>query len=61
MYLHDDKELFRDVVEMTSERIGVASAVVEKDYYVTMILKKLSKKDKNIVLRAGHLFRNVFI
>lgn len=42
MYLHNDKELFNDIVALTAERIGQAQDIVEKDYYVTMILRKLS-------------------
>lgn len=41
MLLHNDKELFREVVISTAEEIGLVVPIVEKDYYVTMILKKL--------------------
>ena len=40
MYLHkDDKELLRDIIVTESERTGIDESIVEKDYYVTMILK----------------------
>ena len=42
MLLHNDKELFREVVISTAEELGLVVPIVEKDYYVTMILKKLS-------------------
>ena len=42
MYLHkDDKELLRDIIVTVSERTGIDESIVEKDYYVTMILKEL--------------------
>lgn len=42
MYLHkDDKELLRDIIVTVSERMGIEESIVEKDYYVTMILKEL--------------------
>ena len=42
MYLHkDDKELLRDIIVTVSERMGIDESIVEKDYYVTMILKEL--------------------
>lgn len=44
MFLHEDKELFRDVIETTAEELNRPAAIVEKDYYVTMILKLLSEK-----------------
>ena len=41
MYLHkDDKELLRDIIVTVSERTGIDESIVEKDYYVTMILKE---------------------
>ena len=42
MYLHKDKEIFRDIVEQTAEQSGRTPVVIEKDYYVTLILKLLS-------------------
>lgn len=44
MYLHEDKGLFFDVVNASSEKLNIPMAVIEKDYYVTMILKLLSSK-----------------
>ena len=44
MLLHNDKGLFREVIISTAEELDLAVPIVEKDYYVTMILKKLSEK-----------------
>lgn len=38
MYLHEDRELFQEVVTSTAVWKKLAFAVVEKDYYVTMSL-----------------------
>ena len=35
MYLHKDREMFKDMVEQTAEQRGRTPIVVEKDYYVT--------------------------
>ena len=54
MYLHkENRELFRDVILTASERMNVAADIVEKDYYVTMILKILSKEECKAVLKGG--------
>lgn len=53
MYLHNDKELFNDIVALTAERIGQAQDIVEKDYYVTIILKKLSTCEYPICFKGG--------
>lgn len=42
MFLHNDKELFQEVIVSAAEDLDLVVSIVEKDYYVTMILKKLS-------------------
>lgn len=44
MYLHEDKEKFKELIEQISEETGKTVVVIEKDYYVTMILRLLSKE-----------------
>ena len=54
MYLHkDDKELLRDIIVTVSERTGIDESIVEKDYYVTMILKELVQRNPNVVFKGG--------
>lgn len=53
MLLHKDKELFREVIISTSEELGLVVPIVEKDYYVTMILKKLSVECPECVFKGG--------
>lgn len=53
MLLHSDKELFREVVVSTAEELGLVVPIVEKDYYVTMILKKLSTECPECVFKGG--------
>lgn len=37
MYLHKDKETFKEIIEQVADDTGCAAVVIEKDYYVTMI------------------------
>jgi predicted nucleotidyltransferase component of viral defense system len=53
MYLHEDKEAFKEVIEQVVEDTGRTAAVIEKDYYVTMILRLLSQKLPNVVFKGG--------
>lgn len=53
MYLHKDKEAFKNIIEMVSGEVGRTPTVVEKDYYVTMILKLLSEQLDNCVFKGG--------
>ena len=53
MYLHEDKDLFRDIIEQVSAENGRTPMVLEKDYYVTMILKLLADQLENCVFKGG--------
>lgn len=53
MYLHEDRELFYDVIVSTALGLGVQQDIVEKDYYVTIILKELSKRCPDCVFKGG--------
>lgn len=53
--LHQDPELFKDLLQVSSERLSIPTYLVEKDYYISMILKALSLsvyKDQ-IVFKGG--------
>ena len=54
MYLHkENRDLFRDAILLTSERLNVSEDIVEKDYYVTLILQKLAVMDYPVVFKGG--------
>jgi predicted nucleotidyltransferase component of viral defense system len=50
MNLHNDRENFSDVLTIISTQSGVREDILEKDYYVTLLLKELA--DKQDVLPA---------
>ena len=53
MYLHnDDKELLHDIIITVSEQSGIEESIVEKDYYVTLILKELATRNPNVVFKG---------
>ena len=45
MRLHEDKEVFTELIENAAEIIGLPQIYVEKDYWVTHALKCLSESD----------------
>ena len=53
MFLHNDKELFQEVIYSASVELGLPIAVIEKDYYVTMLLKKLAENAPECVFKGG--------
>ena len=52
-WLHENKEDFLDAVNLAEEKYGVLPTVVEKDYYVTMILRELSQRLDYVVFKGG--------
>lgn len=48
MKLHLNKELFRDMIDTLNTKTGVAIDIIEKDYYVCLILEELAKKQNEI-------------
>ena len=54
MYLHnDDRDLFQDIIITVSEHINIPIDIVEKDYYITIILHELEKSNDKIVFKGG--------
>lgn len=55
MLLHKDKEAFEDILAQTDDehqkRIDVG--MLEKDYYVTMMLRRLSESDIGVIFKGG--------
>lgn len=44
MNLHKEKELFKQLIDNINAKTGIDSDIIEKDYYVCMILKDLASK-----------------
>lgn len=53
MLLHKEKEFFREVIETAAVELKMPVSIVEKDYYVTMILRKLAEKAPKCVFKGG--------
>ena len=52
-WLHENKEEFRNAVLFAAEQNRLAPAAVEKDYYVTLILRGLRERLPFIVFKGG--------
>ncbi len=55
MYLHENQELFKSLIAEVKSKTGYDSEIIEKDYYVTMILCLIVEKsaDLGIVVFKG--------
>lgn len=53
MYLHEDNELFEEIIYNTADTFKLPVAIIEKDYYVTIFLKEIVKRQPDIVFKGG--------
>jgi hypothetical protein len=44
MKLHKDRESFADILGIVGEQSGVRPDILEKDYYVALLLKEIADK-----------------
>ncbi|MDY4833013.1 MAG: nucleotidyl transferase AbiEii/AbiGii toxin family protein [Treponema sp.] len=52
-FLHNDKETFSQAINLVTNKNAIRPDIVEKDYYVTMILRLLSERLPFIVFKGG--------
>lgn len=53
MNLHDDKEAFSELIAGAANELSIPTTVIEKDYYVTIVLKAFTDKIDNLVFKGG--------
>ena len=53
MFLHDNKDLFEEVIFNTADFYKLPIAIIEKDYYVTLVLKEIATRSPDIVFKGG--------
>lgn len=51
--LHNDKETFEQIILKVSSETGIEASIIEKDYYVTLFLKKIVELQPNIIFKGG--------
>lgn len=51
--LHNDRELFEQLILRTSESLGIKAEIIEKDHYVTLFLKELVSVSPDIIFKGG--------
>ena len=52
-FLHNDKAVFLQAVNLVTAKNGIRAEIAEKDYYVTVILRLLSERLPFIVFKGG--------
>ena len=46
--LHENKDAFRDAIRVASDHLEIRDVFVEKDYWVTLVLKRLSRSQSKM-------------
>ncbi len=57
--LHNDQPLFEQVILRVSEDTGIEASIIEKNYYVALLLQRIVTRLPNIILRVVRLFPSV--
>jgi hypothetical protein len=61
MLLHENREVFKEHIVSTDAYFGIDDVkVVEKDYYITLFLKNLYQKQKNLIFKGGTALSKCF-
>lgn len=51
--LHNNKALFEQTILRVSEDTGIEASIIEKDYYVTLFLKRIVEQPPEIIFKGG--------
>lgn len=51
--LHNNKEIFEQVILKVASETGIEPSIIEKDYYVTLFLKRIVELQPNIIFKGG--------
>ncbi len=51
--LHNDPLLFEQVILRVAQETGVQPSIIEKDYYVTLFLRRIVEQQPNIIFKGG--------
>ena len=52
-FLHNNPALFSQAINLSVSKTGLRPEIIEKDYYVTMLLSLLSKQIPHLVFKGG--------
>jgi len=58
--LHDDKDNFLKVLEATSAQTGFPLLLLEKDYYLTIVLSGMDRLSENLIFKGGTCLNKIY-
>lgn len=58
--IHEDRAQFIDMINVTANRMGFRPLLIEKDYYLTLILSKINDLSADLIFKGGTCLNKVF-
>jgi len=58
--IHNNKEEFIKVVELAAKQKGFLPLLMEKDYYLTLILSRVNELSENLIFKGGTCLNKVY-
>ena len=58
--LHSNKDEFLKILERASAQTGFPLRLLEKDYYITVVLSGINKLSNNLVFKGGTCFSKIY-
>ncbi len=58
--LHNDKNEFLKILERTSAQTGFPLRLLEKDYYITVVLSKINELSRDLVFKGGTCLSKIY-
>jgi predicted nucleotidyltransferase component of viral defense system len=58
--IHEDRKQFIDVINITVQRTGFRAPLLEKDYYLTLILSKVHEISDDLIFKGGTCLNKIY-
>jgi len=58
--LHNDREEFLKILERTSAQTGFPLRLLEKDYYITIILSRINELSKDLIFKGATCLNKIY-
>ncbi|MCK5568331.1 MAG: nucleotidyl transferase AbiEii/AbiGii toxin family protein, partial [Spirochaetes bacterium] len=58
--IHKDKKQFIDLINITVQRTGFRAHLLEKDYYLTLVLSKINELSDNLIFKGGTCLNKIY-
>ena len=58
--IHKDKKQFTDLINIAVQRTGFRAHLLEKDYYLTLILSRINELSEDLIFKGGTCLNKIY-